>query len=65
MSTAAERYFAEAWLRCAEEGWCDALGGQEYSRVLAAWGAADMPYDVVDWILCRANEAPAPKGDDK
>lgn len=53
--TAAQTFFDEAWRRCEAEGWCDGHGGAEYDRILSAWIAADMPFDVWTFIRKRGS----------
>jgi len=55
LSDAAAKFWKCAWRICALNGWCDEIGGAEYTRCFSAWVQAGAPLEVVQWIRLNAN----------
>lgn len=53
------RWFRDAWLTCAQKGWCDELDCVEFGRVYTAYLEANEPFDVVGFIRLTANRPPS------
>jgi hypothetical protein len=51
--------FTRAWKALADEGLCDAWGGDEWARVVAEWTDAGFPLPAAAFILERANVGPS------